>query len=201
MATSTISCHTLLGLLSEFYEDLPERPPLEAAVVDPAGIPQPQRGLLVHYNDMTSTLQNHFGEPIALRVLDRKLDHDCYCRHIVLETAGTQRPAEYGAIRVHLPSLDESARAEVLEGRTPMGKILNGRRLIYRCCPGAFFRLFSNALINQSLRLETSEWLFGRCNCLSGEQGRTIAEVIEILPPAAGLAVEGTVRGPLTENP
>ncbi len=194
MAISVISCRTLLGLLNEFYEDLPDPPPLEAAVVDPADIPQPQRRLLVHYRDMTSTLQNHFGEPIALRVLDRKLDHDYYSRHIVLETAGTLRPAEYGAIRVHLPSLDESARAELLEGRTPMGEILNGRGLTYRCCPGAFFRLFSNALIDQSLRLETPQWLFGRCNCLAGEQGRTIAEVIEILPPAAGLAVAAPGR-------
>jgi hypothetical protein len=189
MAISAISCRTLLGLLDEFYEDLAVRPPLEAAVVEPADIPQPQRQLLVHYQDMTSTLQNHFGEPIALRVLDRKLDHDYYLRHIVLETAGSGRPVEYGAIRVHLPSLDESARNEVLEGRTPMGKILNGRRLIYRCCPGAFFRLFSNTIIEQSLRLAAPEWLYGRCNCLSGAQGRTIAEVIEILPPEAGLAV------------
>ena len=30
-----------------------------------------------------------YGEPIALRVLDRKLGADSICRHIVLETAGT----------------------------------------------------------------------------------------------------------------
>jgi hypothetical protein len=200
MATSAISCRTLLGLLDEFYEDLADPPPLEAAVVDAEDIPQPQQRLLVHAHDMTSTLQHHFGEPIALRVLDCKLDHDCYLRHIVLETAGTRRPAEYGAIRVHLPSLDEAAQAEVLEGRTPMGKILNGRRLLYRCCPGAFFRLFSNALIDRSLRLEAPEWLYGRCNCLAGPQGRTIAEVIEILPPAAGLAVGAPAGTKQSEN-
>jgi hypothetical protein len=181
-----MSCPRLLGLLNEFYEELPQLPALEAVLVEPVGIPQPQRDLLVHTNDMTSTLQSFYGEPIALRILDRKLSHDYYYRHIVLETAHTRQPAEYGAIRVHLPSLDAPTRAEVLSGRTPMGAILNRQGLVYRCCPGAFFRLFSNPLIDRSLRLESPCWLYGRCNCIASQTRQTIAEVIEILPPVRG---------------
>jgi hypothetical protein len=186
MSLPVLTCRRLLGVLGEFYDELPEPPPLEAAVIQPAEMPQPQRRLLVHHKDMTSTLQRHYGEPVALRVLDRKLHDDYYARHIVLETARTRRPAEYGAIRIYLPSLSPPAQQEVLEARAPLGGILGRHGLAFRCCPGAFFKVLSNALINRSLGLSASEWLYGRCNCLGDAAGRTIAEVIEILPPDHG---------------
>ena len=120
---------------------------------------------------------------VCLRVLERRVDDDIYARHIVLHTAQTQRPAEYGALRVHLPLLDEPVRAALFQARQPLGAILNAHGGAYRGCPGAFFRIFSNDLINDSLQLGRSQWLYGRCNCLADRAGRTIAEVIEILPP------------------
>ena len=59
------SCDHFLALLGEFYEDLPELPAICATFVPAETIPQPQRGLLVHFRDMTSTLTQHHGEPVA----------------------------------------------------------------------------------------------------------------------------------------
>ena len=118
---------------------------IDAMMVVPEAIPQPQRSLLVHDHDMTSTLARFHGEPIELRVLDCKLSRDYYRRHIVLETARSRRPAEYGAMRVILPLLDEAAQAEVLQARGPLGGILTAHGITFRCCPGAFFKIFSNA--------------------------------------------------------
>jgi hypothetical protein len=188
MVLPVLTCRKFLGLLEQFYEDLPARPALEATLVAAEEVPQPQRKLLVHHRDMTSTLRRHYGEPIALRVLDRKLTRDHYARHIVLETARTGRAVEYGAIRVYLPLLSPQARTDVLAARTPMGAILAAHGVSYHCCPGAYFKLRSNELINQSLGLDDSQWVYGRCNCLDDQQGQTIAEVIEILPPGSGPA-------------
>jgi hypothetical protein len=164
-------------------------------MVMPAAIPEPQRSLLVHQRDMTSTLARFHGEPIELRVLDCKLQGDHYRRHIVLETARSRRPAEYGAIRVNLSLLEASVQTEVLRARGPLGGILTAHGIAFGCCPGAYFKIFSNALIGESLRMDGPEWLYGRCNCLSNGSGRTIAEVVEILPP---LNPKSTERNPIS---
>jgi hypothetical protein len=176
-------CPKFLGLLSEFYGEMAAPPPIEAALVAPETMPQPQRSLLVHDHDMTSTLVRFHGEPITLRVLDSKRSGDYYRRHIVLQAARSGRPVEYGAIRVNLSRLAAPVEAEVLQARGPLGGILSTYGITFRCCPGAYFKILSNALIGRSLELDAPAWLFGRCNCLSDAGGRTIAEVIEILPP------------------
>ena len=177
------SCDRFLAVLREFYEDLPEPPPIEAVFVPGESLPQPQRGLLVHIADMTSTLARHHGESIVLNVLHRHEGPQWYRRHIVLETEASRRPVEYGAIRIFLPLLGEAARQEVLAARTPLGAVLARHGLAYRHCPGGFFRIRSNGLMEQALELAMPQWLFGRCNCMSDSAGRVIAEVVEILPP------------------
>jgi hypothetical protein len=176
-------CEYFLALLSEFYESLPEPLTVCATFLPPESIPQPQRDLLVHYNDMTSTLSGFYGEPISLNVLHRHQGPQWYRRHIVLETANTKRPVEYGAMRILLPLLSEAARSEVLAARTPLGEILARQGLAFRHCPGGFFKLRSNHLIELSLALTSQQWLYGRCNCMSDSVGRVVAEVVEVLPP------------------
>jgi hypothetical protein len=192
MYVPVLTCPKFLDLLAEFYSEMTAPPAIDAVMVVPEAIPQPQQSLLVHDRDMTSTLARFHGEPIELRVLDCKLMGDHYRRHIILETAHTRRPAEYGAMRVNLPLLEETAQTEVLKARGPLGGILTAHGITFRCCPGAYFKIFSNALISASLRLDGPKWLYGRCNCLSDAGGRAMAEVVEILPPAEMLAPAAT---------
>ena len=133
---------------------------------------------------MTSTLGRFHGEPMALRVLHRHEGPQWYRRHIVLETETSRKPVEYGAMRILLPLLSEAARRDVLAARPPLGAVLACHGLGYRHCPGGFFQIRSNGVIEQSLGLAGPQWLYGRCNCLSDRVGRTVAEVVEILPPA-----------------
>lgn len=177
------SCEHFLALLGDFYDALPDRPAIEATFVPGDTIPQPQRSLLVHFDDMTSTLARHYGEPIALKVLQRQQGPHWYRRHIVLETENSRRPIEYGAMRILLPLLSEAARLDVVAARTPLGAILARHGLAYRHCPGGFFKIRSNRLIEQSFGLPASQWLYGRCNCMSDGVGRVVAEVVEVLPP------------------
>jgi hypothetical protein len=178
----TESCDHFLALLSEFYETLPEPPAIDVTFVPGESIPQPQRDLLVHLSDMTSTLTRHYGEAIRLRVLDRHQGPQWYRRLVVLETETSRRPVEYGAMRILLPLLSEAARLEVLAARSPLGAILARHGLAYRHCPGGFFKIRSNRLIEQSLGLPAPQALYGRCNCMSDSVGRVVAEVVEVLP-------------------
>jgi hypothetical protein len=182
MAPTLNACPTLLALLEDFYQTVPGQNPPDAEVVFPEGIPEPYRALLVHQRDMTSTLESYHGEEIRLRVLERKLTSDWLARHIVLEGALTGRPLEYGAIRINLAALSKEVQTQVIECRDPLGGILNSHGVRYDSCPGAFFRVQSTELIKQVLHQNDSQWLYGRCNCLSDFSGHTIAEVVEILP-------------------
>jgi hypothetical protein len=177
------NCGHFLAPLADFYAALPKPLVIDATMVPADSIPQPQQGLLVHFGDMTSTLTRHHGEPVMLRVLERQQGPLWYRRHIVLETETSRRPVEYGAIRIHLPILSEAARRDVLEAHLPLGAILARHGLDYRHCPGGFFRIRSNRLIEQSLGLAGPHWLYGRCNCMSDSVGRVVAEVVEVLPP------------------
>ncbi len=177
------SCNHFLALLGEFYETLSEPPAICATFVPAESLPQPQHDLLVHCSDMTSTLARYHGEPMALKVLQRHQGPQWYRRHIVLETETSRRPVEYGAMRILLPLLSEAARLEVLAARSPLGAVLARHGLAYRHCPGGFFKIHSNRLIEQALALPSPQWLYGRCNCMSDCAGRVVAEVVEVLPP------------------
>jgi hypothetical protein len=86
-------------------------------------------------------------------------------------------------MRILLPRLSEAARQEVLAAQTPLGGVLARHGLAYRHCPGGFFKIRANRVIEQAFGLAGSPWLYGRCNCMSDNAGHVIAEVIEILPP------------------
>jgi len=183
MTLAVLQCPKIFDVLSRFYTAMHQPPPVDVVMVPAEEVPPPYFGLLVHGNDMTSTLQRHHGETLRLRVLERAEASGQLSRHIVLEGQRTGRPVEYGAIRIEMAPLDEEARRRVREGREPLGGILNSQGIPYSCCPGGFFRIRAGALMCRVLKLDRADWLYGRCNCLYGEAGQIIAEVVEILPP------------------
>ena len=183
MTLSVKSCDKVSLLVNQLWEAVPGDPVAQVEVIGPHEMPQPYHGLLVHTSDMTSTLTNHYGEPIALKVLNRVVAPAWLARRSLLEIARTGRPIEFGVIRIHLDVLSEPVRSQVLEGRVPLGGLLNDHAIGYRSCPGGFLRVKPNGAIQQAFALERPVPVYGRCNCLSDLAGRTIAEVVEILPP------------------
>jgi hypothetical protein len=170
-------------MVSRLWESVPGDPVARVEVIAPEDMPQPYRRLLVHTSDMTSTLTDYYGEPIALTVLDRVVRSGWLARRSLLEVTRTGQPIEFGVIRIHLDILDEPVRSQVLEGHVPLGGLLNDHAIGYRSCPGGFLRVHSSGAIQRAFGLDRPARLYGRCNCLSDLAGRTIAEVVEILPP------------------
>lgn len=146
-------------------------------------VPSPYRKLLVHKRDMTTTLDVFHGEPIALRVLFSARNGNLYRREVVLATADSGKPVEYGAISIHLETLPAAARKLVLEAKRPLGAILHGCDVKYTSHPTAYFRITPDATILVALGLKRARPLYGRCNELRDSKKRTIARIVEILPP------------------
>ena len=169
--------------LDEFYAQMGQTlPPLQQ--VDGEAVPQPYKELLVHQDDMTPTLEKFYQQDIHLEVLGRRRKGDEYFREVVLLLDGNDQPVEFGAIKIHLRLFSADARNEILEERRPLGHILHEQGIQHTSRPKAFLRLASDKVINEALSLTGAHVLYGRRNTLLDPQGRALAEIVEILPPA-----------------
>lgn len=170
--------------LDEFYSRSGlTLPPLDQ--MDGEAMPEPYKSLLVHESDMTSTLENFHKAGIHLRLVSREQRGAEYFREVVLALDGSEKPVEFGAIKIHLDRFTEGARTEILREQFPLGHILKDFAIEYQSRPKAFLRIASDPTINEFLGLTGAHLLYGRRNTLTNPAGEPLAEIVEILPPQA----------------
>lgn len=167
-------------------EDLSAREAVQGVEpIEPALIPEPYRSLLVHDSDMTPTLSAWWESPIALRPLVVFRDGDLLHRQVVLTADAGRIPVEAGAIRIHLKRFPPEALPVIVRGRQPLGAVLSEYRIPHVSDPQGFFRLPANRFLKEAFQDPRDQTLYGRCNRLSDAAGKTLAEVVEILPATA----------------
>lgn len=167
--------------LDEFYAQA-GRPAPRLEAVEGEAVPQPYRSLLVHPDDMTSTLEKFHRSRIHLELLRTDRAGEFYFREVLLVLDDGGRAVEFGAIKINLALFDEASRERVLEGKIPLGRILNESGLKYTSSPKSFLRIEADAFMRDALKLTGSGALYGRRNTLSNERGESLAEIVEILP-------------------
>ena len=173
---------SLVFPLSDFYRrNGHSLPPLEE--IDAGRIPQPYKGLLVHQHDMTSTLEKFHHGRLHLRVVSHARRQNDYFREVVLQLDGSNKPVEFGAIKINLDLFPEAAQKQILEEHWPLGRILKEFAVDFNSQPRGFLRIASDRLINEVLKLTGAQMLYGRRNTLSNLSGQSLAEIVEILPP------------------
>ena len=169
--------------LDAFYEQRGEHLPVIGRV-EPSSMPEPYRSLLVHDNDMTPTLRKFYRDTIHIRVLARHVFENEYFREVVLLLNGTEKPIEFGAIKIVLDLFPEKARAEILEEKRPLGHILQEHQIPHLSKPHSFLAITSDGFINRALNLpDGTHSVYGRRNTLVDPWDRPLAEIVEILPP------------------
>ena len=146
-------------------------------------IPQPYRDLLVHHGDMTSRLEAFHGGPIELDVLHSENADEIYRREVLLRVAPKHVPVEYGAIEIFLDAFDEPLRKKILEGRIPLGGLLNTFKVAYRSEPRAFIKLAPDAAMDALFGIVGAHPLYGRVNLLLTHRDRELAKIVEVLRP------------------
>ena len=184
----------LIYPLSEFYEQSGLSLP-SVARAEGRDIPEPYRSLLVHEHDMTPTLEDAYCRSIQLRVLQYQLRDNVVSRQVALVVEGNEKPVAFGAIKIHLEHFPPRARRLVLERKRPLGTILRTQGVEHTSRPDAFVRVTSDAVINGALQLSGSYELFGRRNVILDSEQRTLAQVVEILPPSNGISHSEKDRG------
>jgi chorismate-pyruvate lyase len=148
-------------------------------------VPSPFQQLLVHQGDMTPALEAFHESSIHLDVLRREQRNDFYFREVLLRADDSNRVVEFGAIKIHLALFPPAARQEILRERLPLGTILARYKIEHTSRPKAFLRVLSDDFINSVLGLGSQHTLYGRRNTVSNSQQRSLAEIVEILPPVS----------------
>lgn len=151
--------------------------------IEAAAMPEPYRTLLVHEGDMTSRLESFHDGAMKLEVLHREEAESGYRREVLLRVEESDLPVEYGAIEIDLGSFDAQLREHILEGRTPLGGLLNRFDINYRSQPRAFIKLASDERMCALFGTDCVQPLYGRSNVLLGEDDQTLARIVEVLRP------------------
>jgi hypothetical protein len=146
-------------------------------------MPEDQHWLLVHASDMTPRLRDYHGSSIDLDVHAKGRIGDYYVRASVLKRHRDGRAVEFGAIGIHLNVLDnDEARRLVLEGQRPFGGILEELAVPHSSHPRGYFCIVIDHRLAELLDAVEGAKLYGRCNELRHANGRTLADVVEVLP-------------------
>ncbi len=174
--------HDFLYPLTRFHEN-GDWPLPSVELVDATALPEPYRTLLVHEGDMTSRLESFHGGSIALQVLHQDEADGAYHREVLLRVGTSGLAVEYGAIQIDLESFDAQLRAHILEGRVPLGGLLNRFDINYRSQPKAFIRIAADERMCALFGTDCAEPLYGRSNVLLGAEDRVLARIVEVLRP------------------
>ena len=159
--------------------------PLSGAALswmEPKDLPEPARQLLVHDADMTSALAHFHHSPISLRVLNLHHHDSLYLREVTLHATTSDAIVEYGLIAIHLGAFPAALHPPILDGKTPLGAILNESQLAYHSCPQGFFAIPHDALVEIFPASPTGGFCYGRYNHLVRDDETILARILEILP-------------------
>ncbi len=145
-------------------------------------VPYPYRSLLVHENDMTPTLAAFHHSRLYLQVLEKEQNDNYLLRFVILRSAASDTPVEFGAIGIHLDKFQGEARKMIEEGRKPLGAILGDYELTHSGKPVTYFSVPSDRIISEALVQPEGTVHYGRCNQLLDDEGMVFADIVEILP-------------------
>jgi chorismate-pyruvate lyase len=151
-------------------------------IIPPDEVPEPYYGLLVHHHHMTVTVEAHYGRPVDVRVLEAHHAGNSYSREILLELQGTSQVVQFGIARINLACCSESVRAAILEGKTPLGRILIEHGVLRTIEPTAFLHIEPGPKLVEWFGLARPRQTYGRMGVIFCDDRPAIA-VLEILAP------------------
>ena len=169
-----------LDHLYNLFPDSPDRP--DAVEVSAADVPQPYQRLLVHTHHMTVTVEEFYRSAVDVQVLNCRRIGNEYSRKILLKTRQAGRIVQFGLVRINLGVCPAPVRNEIVEGKTPLGRVLIRHDMLRRIEPVAFLRLTLSAEMANWFGVTAGTTTYGRVGVIyTGD--RPAVEVLEIMAP------------------
>lgn len=167
--------------LYALFPDSADRP--DAVEVPAAELPEPYRGLLAHTHHMTVTVEGFYRSPVDVKVMACRRSGNEYARKILLTLANeSKKVVQFGLVRINLGVCPEAVRNAIVEGKTPLGRVLIQNDMLRRVEPVAFLRVALSAEMAAWFGAAPGAETYGRLGVIyTGE--RPAVEVLEILAP------------------
>jgi chorismate-pyruvate lyase len=175
-----------LDELSRLTELFPTSTPLieRAEHVAASLTPEPFRRLLVLDEHMTVTMEAFHGAPVDVQVLAERRSGEIYARQSLLLKAGTERVVQFGIMRFNLNYVTEPVRKEILDGRTPLGRILINYNVLRHIDLGAVLRIWTGPGLQAHFRCNAGSITYGRLATIFCNHEPAV-DLLEITAPIA----------------
>jgi chorismate-pyruvate lyase len=151
-------------------------------LVPPNAVPDPYHGLLVHEHHMTVTVEAYHGDRVNVRILARRQVGSSYTRKILLALQKTGKIVQFGIVRVNLDYCSQPVRDQIIEGKTPFGRVLIEHNVLRRIEPRAYLRASCGHAQMGWFGLEKPAPLYGRLAIIHCD-GHPAVELLEIVAP------------------
>lgn len=145
-------------------------------------MPEPYRSLLVHTHHMTVTVEKHYGGPVDVKVLESTRAGDEYARKILLSVRETGKVVQFGIVQIDLSLLSEPVREKIVEGKTPLGRVLIEHNVLRRILPAGYLKVEPCPEMCGWFGLAEPTTTYGRLGIIYTD-GKPAIEVLEILAP------------------
>ena len=153
-----------------------------SVLVSADDVPQPYHQLLVHEHHMTVTVEDHHGDLVDVRVLAVKHDDDTYGAKFFSPCTKPAGSCNSVPCTVHLQFCSEAVRAEILEQRLPLGRILIQHNVLRRIEPTAYLKIVPGPNLMKWFNLTQPTPAYGRLGLIHCD-GHPAIEVLEVVTP------------------
>lgn len=126
------------------------------------GLPENYRKMLAHDHHMTVTMEEYYGCPVSVKILDQRQDGDIYSRRIVLIESKQNRVVQFGIVRFDFRYVTQAVRDEILGGQTPLGRVLINHNVLRHIDLGALLRITSGPMLAEELAMPENGVTYGR---------------------------------------
>ena len=144
----------------------------------PDGSPSPIRTSSIHHEHMTVTVERFYGQSVDVEVQESRREGNAYSRKILLRLSQTGEVVQMGIVRIDLGLCSPEVAARIVEGKTPLGRILIEHDVLRRIEHAGFFEVDPS----DDLGWNDAGKTYGRLGVIFCDYKPAI-EVLEILAP------------------
>jgi chorismate-pyruvate lyase len=167
----------------ELFDLFPQSEPLpHVEFIRAEAMPAPYHDLLVHEHHMTVTVEAHHGCRVDVRILNRVREGDSYARKILLTNQSTGEIVQFGIVRIWLHCCSQEVQRRILEGKTPLGRILIENDVLRRIEPTAFLRVLPGPALESWFGPKGRQPAYGRLAYIHCDNQPAI-ELMEVVVP------------------
>lgn len=149
---------------------------------DNSSVPASYRALLAHDAHMTVTVEQRHGCPVTVEVLKSHESATHYVRKILLRRTSDNRVVQFGIVRLKLDAIESDARAEILEKRIPLGRVLIQHNVMRHVQLLGVWRVKCGAELAKYFGVATGHETYGRTALIFCNDEPAI-ELLEIVAP------------------